>query len=206
METVLDLYEQPYDRRRPVVCFDERPVALRADLRAPEPMRQGEPRREDYEYARQGTCCVLLAFEPLRGWRHLWVLGQRRKLDFAACMQELVDRFYPEADEIQLVCDNLNTHDGSSFYEAFDAAEARRLSRRIEFVYTPKHGSWLNMAEIELSVLSRQCLAARLSSQDEVAAEGAAWEAARNRDHRSVQWQFTTADARTKLRRLYPSL
>lgn len=206
MERVLDLYEQPYDARYPVLCFDERPVVLHSHIREPEPMRVGEPRREDYEYKREGTCSVLLAFEPLRGWRKLWVLPQRRKVDFAACVRELVDQCYREAEQIQFVCDNLNTHDGSAFYEAFEAAEAWRLSQRVAFVYTPKHGSWLNMAEIELSVLSRQCLRGRLSSLAEVERESHAWEVRRNEQHRSVDWQFTTADARVKLKRLYPSL
>lgn len=206
MEQVLDLYEAPYDPLRPVICFDERPVQLRAHLRDPLPMRPGEPRREDYEYKREGTCSVLVAFEPLRAWRKLWVLPQRRKVDFAACLRELTDVFYGQAETIRLVCDNLNTHDGSSFYEAFEAEQAHRLAQRVEFVYTPKHGSWLNMAEIELSALSRQCLSRRLPSIEAVAGEVAAWQAARNAQLGRVDWQFTTADARNKLKRLYPSL
>ncbi len=206
MEAVLDLYEQPYDARRPVVCFDERPVQLHSHIGEPEPMRAGEPRREDYEYKRQGTCSVLVAFEPLRGWRTLWVLPQRRKVDFAACVRELAEVFYAEAEAIRLVCDNLNTHDGSSFYEAFEAEQAHRLAQRVEFVYTPKHGSWLNMAEIELSALSRQCLSRRLPSIADVVREVAAWQVERNAEHSRVDWQFTTTDARIKLKRLYPSL
>ena len=206
METVLDLYEAPYDARRPVVCFDERPCQLRGHLRPPLPGRRGSVERIDYEYERCGSCCALVAFEPLRAWRRVWILPQRRKVDFAACLRQLLEQDYPEAECLRLVCDQLNTHNGSSFYEAFDAEQAHRLARRVEFVYTPKHGSWLNMAEIEISALSRQCLSRRLSSIEAVEEQVAAWQAARNAAGASVEWRFTTGEARNKLRRLYPSL
>lgn len=147
-----------------------------------------------------------MAFEPLRAWRRVWVLPQRRKVDFAACLRQLLEQDYPEAECLRLVCDNLNTHNGSSFYEAFAAEEAHRLARRVEFVYTPRHGSWLNMAEIEISALSRQCLSRRLSSIEAVEEQVAAWQASRNAAGASVEWRFTTGEARNKLRRLYPSL
>ena len=204
MEEVLDVYEEPYDAQRPVVCFDERPLQLLGEPRPALPMQPGQPARYDYEYTREGTGCVLLAVEPLRGWRRAWVLPRRRKIEFAGCIQELLDVHYPHAAQVRLVCDNLNTHNGSAFYAAFCAEEARRLCRRITFVYTPKHGSWLNMAEIEISALDRQCLGRRLPSLEQAQREVTAWEQARNAQEVRVHWQFTTSDARVKLHRLYP--
>lgn len=206
MEAVLDLYEEPPDPHRPYVCFDERPCQLLSHMREPLSMRPGNGEYVDYEYKREGTCCVLLAFDPLRGWRKTWVLPQRRKVDFAACIRELIEEHYSETEQVRLVCDNLNTHNGSSFYEAFEAEEARRICRKISFVYTPKHGSWLNMAEIELSTMERQCLSRRLSSREAVADEVGPWERERNERETSVKWRFTTGDARIKLKSLYPSL
>jgi hypothetical protein len=204
MEDVLDLYAEPYDPARPVVCLDERPVCPRADARPPQPPAPGRPAREDYEYRRAGTCCLAVAFEPRRGWRHAFVGERRTAADFAGWLKDLVDVHYPAAERIRLVVDNPNTHSPASLYAAFGPDEARRLARRIEFRHTPKHGSWLNMVEVELSVLADQCLDRRLPDLPTVAREVAAWEAARNAAGATVAWRFSTADARTKLRRLYP--
>ena len=211
MEHVLALYAEPYDPARPVVCFDERPCVLHADVREPLPARPGSEAKRDHEYVREGSCCVLMAFEPLRptetgtGWRRAWVRPQRRRVDFAACVRELCDEHYPEAETVRLVCDNLNTHSTASFYEAFAPAEARRLAERVEFVYTPVHGSWLNVVEIEFSVLARQCLRRRIGTLAEMTAEVLAWIELRNAEGATVEWQFTTEDARVKLSRLYPT-
>lgn len=204
MEDVLELYEQPYDAKRPVVCFDEKPVQLVAETRLPRPMLPGRPRRYDYEYERRGTANIFMAVEPLAGWRQVTVTERRTKLDFAAQMQQLVDVCYPEAERIRLVMDNLNTHKPASLYEAFPPAEARRLLRRLEFHYTPKHASWLDMAEIELSVLASQCLAHRIPDRDTLAGETAAWQVRRNQDGIPVKWRFTVNDARQRLPHLYP--
>lgn len=203
MEEVLDLYEQPYDPCRPVVCFDEKPVQLLAETRVPRPAAPGRPRRYDYEYERKGTANIFVAVEPLRGWRQVTVTERRTKLDFAAQMQLLVDH-YPEADRIRVVLDNLNTHKPASLYEAFPPAEALRLLKRLEFHYTPKHGSWLNMAELEISVLSRQCLRRRIGEQDTLKREVSAWQNQRNRNGTTTQWRFTVNDARRRLPHLYP--
>ena len=204
MEDVLELYAAPPDPAYPVVCLDERPLVLHAHVRPPLPPRPGQPAREDYEYERCGTGALALAFDPHRRWRHGWVGAQRTARDFAGWLQELLDVHYPAAVVIRLVVDNLNTHGPGALYEAFPAAEARRLARRIEWHYTPKHGSWLNMVELELSVLARQCLARRLPDLATVAAEVAAWTDQRNAAQATVSWQFTTSTARTTLRRLYP--
>jgi len=204
MEDVLDLYEQPYDASRPVVCFDEKPVQLLAETRLPRPVRPGRPQRFDYEYERRGTANIFMAVEPLAGWRQVTVTERRTKLDFAAQMKQLVDVCYPDAERIRLVMDNLNTHKPASLYEAFPPAEARRLLRRLEFHYTPKHASWLDMAEIELSVLSSQCLAHRIADPDTLAAETAAWQKRRNQAGIPVKWRFTVNDARQRLPHLYP--
>jgi hypothetical protein len=204
MEDVLELYEQPYDAMRPVVCFDEKPVQLVAETRLPRPVLPGRPKRYDYEYERRGTANIFMAVEPLAGWRQVTVTERRTKLDFAAQMQQLVDVCYPEAESIRLVMDNLNTHKPASLYEAFAPAEARRLLRRLEFHYTPKHASWLDMAEIELSVLASQCLAHRIPDRDTLAGETAAWQARRNQDGIPVKWRFTVNDARQRLPHLYP--
>ena len=203
MEDVLDLYEQRYDPQQPVVCFDEKPVQLLAETRAPRPAAAGRPRRYDYEYERKGTANIFVAVEPLRGWRQVTVTERRTKLDFALQMQQLVDH-YPEADRIRVVLDNLNTHKPASLYDAFPAVEARRLLRRLEFHYTPKHGSWLNMAELEISVLSRQCLQRRIGDRETLRQEVATWQQRRNRDAITTKWRFTVNRARLHLPHLYP--
>lgn len=205
MEDVLDLYAEPYDPRRPVVCFDEQPVQLIAETRVPAPVRPGQPARHDYEYERKGTANIFLRVEPLAGRRQAAVTAHRTKRDFALQMQQVVDVDYPDTDRIRVVLDNLNTHGPASLYEAFAPAEARRLLRRLEFHYTPKHASWLNMAEIELSVLTGQCLGRRIPDQQTLEQETAAWEARRNRERATIHWRFTVHDARTKLARLYPA-
>lgn len=206
MEAVLDLYHEPYDAAHPVVCLDERPCVLRQETRARLPMQPGRLERYDHEFAKAGSCCLFMAFEPLRGWRQAWVYKQRRRLEFAEVVRELVDEVYPEAASIRLVCDNLNTHSAASFYERYAPAQARGLAERVEFVYTPTHGSWLNMVEIELSVFVRQCLRGRIGSMAELAEVGRLWSDARNEAGAGVTWQLTTTDARIKLHRLYPSL
>jgi hypothetical protein len=205
MEDVLAVYERPPDPARPVVCLDETSRQLLADARPPAPASPGQPARHDPEYVRGGVANVFLLTEPLRGWRSVMVSDQRTRLDFARCVRELVDVHYPEAERIVLVMDQLNTHSPASLYAAFPAAEAKRLADRLEIHHTPKHGSWLNMAELELAVLQRQCLARRLGSREELARAVAAWAARRNAAVSTIDWQFTTADARTKLRRLYPA-
>jgi hypothetical protein len=207
MEEVLDLYEEPYDEKRPLICFDERPCQLLADVRGPLPAAPGFPERHDNEYERRGMAHLFVAFEPLTGWRGVEVRERRRGREFAEFVRHLAEEIYPEAEKIRLVVDNLNIHSAASFYEVFDAEGARRLSRRREFRYTPVHGSWLNMAEIEISVLVRQCLGKRrLADAKTLGKEARAWCEERNRLGASVDWRFTTADARTKLRRLYPSI
>lgn len=212
MEDVLDLYAEAAatpDAARPLVCFDEQPFTLRADahpgaLCAPDP--HGHPARVDYEYVRQGTACCLLSFAPFDGWRHVTVAAHRANADFAHAMQHLVDVDFPDATCIRVVLDNLSTHTAAALYQTFPPAEARRIAARLEFHYTPKHASWLNIAELELAVLTRQCLGRRLPTQDALAREVAAWEYRRNRSEAGVTWRFTTADARTKLARLYPQV
>lgn len=210
MEAVLDLYEEDYDPKRPVVCFDERPCQLLADVReslAPRPAGSGGGARlVDHEYERRGTANVLMAFEPLTGWREVEVTERRRKQEFAEAMRHLAEEDYPEAEKIRVVLDNLSTHTAAAFYESFEPERARSLARRIEFVYTPVHGSWLNMAEVEISALVRQCLKnRRLPDVEALGRETKAWERERNRLGASVEWRFTTEDARIKLRSLYPS-
>jgi hypothetical protein len=204
MEDVLDLYEQEYDLKRPVVCFDEKPLQLLAETRVPRPASPGRRRRYDYEYERKGTANLFVAVEPLAGRRHVTVTDRRTKLDFAAQMQQLVDVHYRDAGCIRVVMDNLNTHKPASLYDAFPAAEALRLLRRLEFHYTPKHASWLNMAEIEIGVLSRQCLTRRIADPETLASEVAAWQAKRNQDGTTVKWRFTVNEARSRLPHLYP--
>jgi DDE superfamily endonuclease len=205
MEDVLDLYAAPYAADRPVVCFDERPVQLLAETRPPQPVARGRPARIDYEYRRQGTVNLFLCFEPRAGWRHLAVTPHRSNQDFARQMRDLADVHYPEAPVIAVVLDNLSTHSPAALYQTFPPAEARRLIKRLEFHYTPKHGSWLNMAELEFAVLSRQCLDRRLPDQATLQGEIGAWETHRNATRATAQWRFTVAQARTKLRRLYPA-
>lgn len=206
MEDVLDLYAEPYQRRRPVVCFDELPVQLVAEVRPPLPASPGRVRREDFEYVRHGVANVFLACEPLRGWRHLTVTAQRCKRDFAEQMRWLVDVAYTHATVIRVVLDNLASHTAEALYETYPPAEARRLLRVLEFHYTPKHGSWLNMAEIELSILTRECLGRRIPTPDILAWELAAYEGRRNAAAEPIQWRFTNDKARLKLHRLYPSI
>jgi hypothetical protein len=206
MEDVLDLYAEPDDPARPRVCFDECPYQLLDEVRPPLPPQPGRVARQDSEYVREGTCNLFLLVEPFRGWRHVQVTERRTKRDFAHQLRALVDEHFPEAICIRVVLDNLNTHTPAALYDTFPAEEARRILRRLEFHYTPKHGSWLNMAEIELSVLGRQCLAQRLPSQARVQAVIAPWEQGRNTHHVTLTWRFTTAAAREKLHRLYPSL
>ena len=205
MEDVLDLYEEPYDLNRPVVCFDELPYQMVAEKRTPLPRKPGRPQRYDYEYERKGTTNLFAFFEPKRGWRHLEVTERRRAVDFAHAMRRLADEHYPQAEKVRVVLDNLNTHTPASLYKAFEPEEARRLLRRLEFRHTPTHASWLNMVEIELSVLSRQCLERRIPDAERLAREIGTWEQERNEGGTTVQWRFTSEDAREKLARLYPA-
>jgi len=206
MEEVLDVYTRPYDARYPQVCMDEMSKQLISETRVPLPMQPGHPACYDAEYERQGTCNLFIANEPLTGKRFLQVTERRTKQDWACFIRDLVDVYYPTAEKLVVVLDNLNTHTPAALYEVFPPAEARRLARKLEMHYTPKHGSWLNMAEIELSVLSRQCLDRRLGTQAELEREVAAWQAKRNAHAVGINWRFTTADARIKLKRLYPSI
>ncbi len=204
MEDVLDLYAEPYDADRPVVCFDETSTQLLADVREPLPAQPGRPRRQDYEYRRGGTRNLFLTYEPLAGWRHLAITERRTMQDFAHQMQWLVDVAYPDAPVICVVLDNLNTHRMASLYETFPAAEARRIAKRLEFHHTPKHASWLNMAEIEFSVLTRDCLQGRHGDDGALAGAIDAYEIRRNAARATINWRFSTQDARSKLHRLYP--
>jgi transposase len=206
MEEVLSVYTRPYDERRPQVCLDETSKQLVSETRVPLPMQPGQLECSDYEYERHGTCNLFVACEPLAGKRHLQVTEQRTKADFARFIRDLVDVYYPTAEKLVLVMDNLNTHTLAALYEVFEPAEARRLIEKLELHYTPKHGSWLNMAEIEFSVLTRQCLDRRIGSRTELEREVAAWQAKRNGQTVGINWRFTTTDARIKLKHLYPSI
>ena len=206
MEDVLDVYTRPYDPQRPQLCLDEASKQLLGDTRAPLPARPGAVAKVDHEYERHGTAALFMVNEPLAGRRHVRVRDRRTAVDWASVIKEVVDELYPEAQRIVLVLDNLNTHTPASLYEAFPPAEAKRLADKLEIHYTPKHGSWLNMAELELSVLARQCLAERFADQGALATAVAAWEAARNAAQATIDWRFTTADARVKLKHLYPSI
>lgn len=205
MEDVLDLYAEPYDPKRPTVTFDETSKQLIGETRPPRPAQPGHAARYDYEYKRNGTRNIFLFCEPQAGWRHVAVTAQRTMEDFAHQMKWLVDERYPHAEVIRVVLDNLNTHKPGSLYETFPPAEAHRLRQKLEFHYTPKHGSWLNMAEIELSVFARQCLQRRIATEATRVQELAAVEASRNAARATIHWQFTTAAARVKLAHLYPS-
>lgn len=204
MEDVLDVYHRPYDPKRPLVTLDETSKQLIGETMEPVPASPGQPKRFDYEYVRNGTANLFMVSEPLLGWRAVKVTERRTAKDFAEVVRWLVEEVHPDADRIVLVMDNLNTHKMASLYEAFPPEQARRIVERLEIHYTPKHGSWLNMAEIELSVLSRQCLNRRIESMEELEREVAAWEEARNERGVVVKWQFTTAEARVKLQGLYP--
>jgi DDE superfamily endonuclease len=206
MEDVIQTYMLPYDPKWPVVCFDEASRQLFGEVRPRQPTRRGSPAVADFEYERKGVCCQLMMCEPLRGWRHVTVTDRRTRQDYAHCIRDLVDRHYRHATKIRLVQDNLNTHDGASLYETFRPEEARRILDKIEFHYTPKHGSWLNMAETEINIMGRQCLDRRLDNRSLMAEEVAAWESARNARKARIHWTFTLAVARQKLRKLYPSI
>jgi hypothetical protein len=204
MEEILSVYKLPYDPRRPLVCMDESSKQLVAEVRSPRGVAPGNVPHMDYEYQRKGTCNLFMFFEPLRGWRRVWVTSQRRKVEWACCVKALLQENYPQAEKVLLVCDNLNTHTGGALYEAFEPKVAKALCERLEFHHTPKHGSWLNMAETELSVLAGQCLDRRMDSAEFVASEVSSWQEERNRREAKVRWQFTTEDARVKLEKLYP--
>ena len=204
MEDVLDLYAEPLDPLRPVVCLDERSVQLLSEVRPPAAPEPGRAARHDYEYQRHGTCNLFMMVQPLAGWRQVTVTQTRTKLDFADQLKWLADERYPEASRIRLVLDNLNTHTLASLYKAFQPQEANRLARRFDLHYTPKHGSWLDMAEIEFAILSKQCLAQRIPDIDSLSRRIATWQRARNDAKATISWNFTSADARTKLTRLYP--
>jgi DDE superfamily endonuclease len=206
MEDVLEVYHRPHDPTRPLVCLDETSKQLVAETRTPLPMQPGEPARYDYEYERNGTANLFMLFAPLDGFRHVEVTERRTAVDYAHILKDLSDVHFASAQKIQLVQDNLNTHCAASLYEAFEPAEARRLVERFEWHYTPKHGSWLNLAESELAVLSNQCLARRIPDAGTLKREVAAWQLRRNTHHAKANWRFTTADARIKLKSLYPAL
>ena len=200
----MDIYTQPRDPDRPLVCLDETSKQLVAETRTPVPMKEGRPERVDYEYQRNGTASLFMLFAPLEGWRHVEVMDHRRAVDYAHVLKDLSDVHFPHATRIVLVQDNLNTHAKASLYQAFPPAEARRLAKRFDWHYTPKHGSWLNMAESELGVLASQCLDRRIPDKDSLTTAIAAWQDERNTNHSKANWRFTTADARIKLKRLYP--
>jgi hypothetical protein len=206
MEDVIEVYHRPHDPDRPMVCVDETSKQLIVETRNPIPAKPGRPKRVDYEYERNGTANLFMMFAPLEGWRDVKVTDQRTAVDYAQMLKELSDTHFPQASKIVLVQDNLSTHKPASLYEAFPAKEARRLVERFEWHYTPKHGSWLDMAECELSVLSRQCLSRRIPDKESLTKQVAAWQRARNSKHATADWHFTTADARVKLKRLYPTL
>jgi len=206
MEDVLDVYHRPHNPKTPLVCFDEGSKQQTKETRVPLPAKPGTLAKYDYEYERNGTSNLFIFFAPLEAWRHIKVTDRRTMIDFAHCLRDLVDIHFPEAEKIIVVMDNLNTHKFASLYEAFPPEEARRIMEKLEIHYTPKHGSWLNMAEIELSVLHRQCLKARIPDQATLKEKVAAWENRRNGQGSSVHWQFTTEDARIKLHRLYPTI
>jgi len=206
METVLDVYQRPYDPDFPVICMDETSKQLVGETRQPLPPRPGEPERYDYEYERHGTANIFMFTEPLGGWRHVSVTERHTQRDWALQVRELLNVHYPAAKRVTLVSDNLNVHDYASLYAAFPPAQARSLMARLEMIHTPKHGSWLNIAELELNVLSRQCFCQMIGDPAVLRDQVAAWESQRNAQQKGVDWQFTTADARVKLKRLYPNI
>lgn len=205
MEDVLDVYQRPYDKNCPVICMDEKPLQLLDETRQPIPMGIGQPRREDYEYVRKGTCSIFIFTEPLASWRTACARERRTRKDWAEQIRLLLEVYYPQAPKVCLVMDNLNTHTLASLYEAFPAQKARELAKRLEIHYTPKHGSWLNIAEIELNAMTTQCLGRRFGTLDKLETELSAWASARNSHAKSVHWQFSSSDARVKLHHLYPS-
>lgn len=206
MEDVLEVYQRPQDPQRPLVCLDEQSKQLIRETRTPIPAAPGRAERIDYEYERNGTANLFMLFAPLQGWRHVEVTDRRTKIDFAEVIRQLVDQHFPQAEKIVLVMDNLNTHKPASLYEAFPPAEARRLLEKLEIHYTPKHGSWLDMAETELSILTKQCLDRRIPDIETLTREVTAWETTRNTAQAKINWRFTTKQARIKLKRLYPSI
>jgi transposase len=206
MEDVLDVYARPHDLKRPLVCFDESNKEQHREVVEPLPVAPGQAARQESTYERNGVSNLFMFFAPLENWRHVKVTDRRTAQDWAQCMKDLVDVHFPEAEKVVVVQDNLNTHTPAALYAAFEPHEAKRIWDRLEFHYTPKHGSWLNMAEIELSVLSRQCLDRRIPDQERLRREVAAWEERRNRAKTTIDWRFTTADARIKLKKLYPTL
>ena len=205
MEDILEVYRRPHDPTRPVVCIDEASKQQVKEIRPPLPPQAGKPKRYDYEYARNGGSNLFMIFAPLEGRRYVHVTNRRTSVDFAQCLKAVVDVHFPDADTIVLVSDNLNTHKPAALYAAFAPEDVRRIAEKLEWHYTPKHGSWLDMAEIELSVLQRQCLARRIPDQETLTREVAAWESERNQHAVQANWRFTTEDARIKLKKLYPS-
>ena len=206
MEDILEIYALPYDSEIPMICMDEQPVQLLGEKLDPITMKPGKPRKEDYEYVRNGTCSIFIFTEPLAGWRHVVASERRTKKDWALQIQEVLDIHYPNAKRIRLVMDNLNTHTISSLYETFSPAKALSLAKRLELHYTPKHGSWLNIAEIELNALTKQCLDRRIADTSVLQDEISSWEVNRNAADKHVQWHFTTQKARDKLKWLYPKI
>lgn len=206
MEQVLDVYKRPYNKDYPVICMDESPKQLIKETKTPIPLKPGQDYRQDFEYERCGVSCIFMASEPLKGKRRVKVTQRRTKIDWAVFVKEIADEHYKDATKITLVMDNLNTHKPSALYEAFPPEEAKRIWDRFDFVYTPKHGSWLNMAEIELNVLMGQCLHRRIDNIKTMQEEVKAWELHRNNNNAKINWQFTTKDARIKLKKLYPSI
>jgi len=206
MEDVLSIYELPYDKRFPVVCMDEASKQLIGEVASPTLPDIGKPYRQDYEYTRHGTCNQLMFCEPLRGWRHVEVSTRRTMVDWANAIRQLVDVHFPKAEKIRLVLDNLNTHTGASLYKTFAPSEAKRILDRIDFHYTPKHASWLNMAEIEIGVMNRQCLNRRINDQAVIQSEVAAWQLQRNQSEAKIHWTFTVDAARNKMKKYYPSI
>lgn len=206
MEQVLDIYTADHTEEEPLICMDEAAKQLTADLHGPAPVAPGTPVKEDYHYERKGVRSIFMFFDPIRGWRRVSCRESRTRVDWAHEVRRLLDEDYPDARKVKLVCDNLNTHGIASLYQAFPAAEAHRLARRLDIIHTPRNGSWLNVAEIELSVLERQCLDRRIDAPETLDSECAAWERDRNGDASRVVWRFTTKDARVKLRHLYPQV
>jgi hypothetical protein len=206
MEDVLEVYKRPYDAKRPMVCLDETSKQLIGEVRRPVPAAPGRTARYDNEYVRNGVANLFMIFEPLAGWRDVAVTDRRTKRDWAECVRRMVDELYPDAERIVLVQDNLNTHTPASLYEAFAPSEAKRIADRLELHYTPKHGSWLDMAEIELGILGRQCLSGRIDNVEELRRQCHAWARERNAARKKVTWRFTTDDARIRLKKLYPSI
>ncbi len=204
MEDILDLYAEPFNPAFPVICFDEVPYQLVSETRLPLPLQNGKPRRYDFEYRREGTCNLFMFLQPLAGWRQVKVTERRTQQDFSECMNDLVEVHFPNAEKIRVVLDNLNTHSPAAFYETYPAEQARRLAKKLEFHFTPEHSSWLNMAEVEISVITEQCLDRRLGSKAILTKEIAAWQAERNAAKATIDWRFTIPNARDKLRKLYP--